>query len=180
MKKTFLKTVSILSIVIFIFLSGCSKKSDSNPVSPENPTTGSGSITLNGGGYNNTTINFAIGAGGYTSSEQMTACALYSATGSDSLFIVVEFPGKGTGDYQWVEYTDNSSNINGIAVSVYNSTGNYKYFIPKSGGKTSISTYGNVGQTIVGSFNGTVKDAITSATTITISGTFKVLRVPDE
>ncbi len=180
MNKTFLRILSVLSVAVFLFLSGCSKKSDSNPVGPTNPVTGSGSVTLNGGGYNNATINFGIGAGGYTSTDQMTACVIYGATGNDSLLIVIEFPGKSTGNYQWQAFTQNSSNVNGVAVNVYNSKGTNNYFIPAAGGKTNVSTYGSVGQTIEGTFNGTIQDAVTSSTTITISGSFKVLRVPDE
>lgn len=169
----------VLMLSLFIFLSGCSKKSDSNPLIPGEQISGAGSVTLNGGGYNNTTINFGTGLAAYSVTDQITNCILYGKSGNDSLLVVVAFAGTGAGDYQWEEFTQNSSNIIGVAVNVYNSTGNNKYFLPKSGGKTNVSKYGTVGQTIEGTFNGSTQEVVTS-TAVTVSGSFKASRVPDE
>lgn len=179
MNKWFLWLSSILVMTIFIFLSGCAKKSSNNPVSPTNPTTGSGSVTLNGDGYNNTNVSFSYGAAAYSVSDQATLGLFYGAVGNDSLMIVVEFAGQGTGDHMWQEFTDTTSTITGVGIYVYGSSGSTKYYVPKAGGKTSVSKYGAVGDTIEGSFSGTVRDAVTS-NTVTISGSFKALRVPDE
>ncbi len=179
MKKWSFWLSSILVMAILIFLSGCSKKSSDNPVSPNNPTTGSGSITMNGDGYNNTKINFGYGVAGYSISDQATMAIFYGSTGNDSLMIVVEFAGQGTGDHAWQEFSDTSSTIIGVGIYVYGSSGSYNYYVPKAGGKTSVSKYGSIGDTIEGSFSGTVKHPVTS-NTITISGSFKAMRVPDE
>lgn len=179
MNKWFHWSSSILVLMIFIFLSGCAKKSSNNPVSPDNQTTGTGSITMNGDGYNNTKVSFGYGAAGFSISDQATMAILYGAVGNDSLMIVVQFAGQGTGDQVWQEFTDTSSNITGVGIYVYGSSGSYKYYVPKAGGKTSVSKYGTVGDTIEGSFSGTVRNAVTS-NTITISASFKALRIPDE
>ncbi len=183
MLKSYFKLLFILALFVLAAITGCKKNSENNPVNPgnpANPVNGSGSITLNGGEYNNKTINFNLGIGGYSVSDQMTVCVFYGAVNSDSLMVVVEFPQKAAGDFQWEEFTENSSNLNGVGLSVYNSSGTYKYFVPVSGGKTKVSKYGNVGENIEGNFSGTLKDAIFSSGNIDVSGSFKVLRMADE
>ncbi len=179
MGKIFFRIVIVFSISLFVLFSGCSKKSDSNPVAAGDQTTGAGSITLNGGGYNNTVINFSIGMAAYSSTDQVTNCIFYGKSGSDSVLVVVAFAGTATGNYQWEEFNQNSSFMNGVIVSFYNSSGNNKYCVPKATGQTSVIKYGTVGQTIEGSFNGSTQE-IVSSSVISVSGSFKATRVPDE
>ena len=179
MGKAIYRIAWIFSISLFILISGCSKKGDSNPIIPGDQTTGAGSITLNGGGYNNTKINFNVGLAAYSTSDQITNCIFYGKNGSDSVLVVVAFAGTVSGNYQWEEYTLNSPNVNGVVVSFYNASGNNRYCIPKATGQTSISKYGTIGQTIEGLFNGSIQEVV-SASLITITGSFKATRVQDE
>ena len=183
MRKINFSVLSIITISFFLTFLGCSKKS-SNPVNPNNPVTSTnvtGSITLNGGSYNNTVINYIFGAAGYSSSDQNTSCLMYATNGSDSLYIIVSFGGSSTGDHQWQGFTEDSLNyyVDGVGISIYKSDGTYSYLLPQSGGNTNISKYGAVGDTIEGSFSGTLQDPANTEN-ISISGTFKVVRVPDE
>ena len=182
MTNKILSCLSVAAVLFFLTLTGCSKKS-SNPVDPTNSVTSasvSGSVTLNGGDYSNTVMNYAFGAGGYSTNDQSTACVMYATSGTDSLYIVVSFAGSSTGNYQWQGFTEDSLNyyIDGVGISVYKSNGSYSYLLPQSGGNTNITKYGAVGETIEGSFSGTLQDPLGS-TTVTVSGSFKVVRAPD-
>jgi len=182
MRKINFGFLSIVTIIFFLTLLGCSKKSN-NPVNANNPSTSTnvtGSLTLNGGSYDNTIINYIFGAAGYSTSDQSTACVMYATNGSDSLYIVVSFGGFSTGDHQWQGFTEDSLNyyIDGVGISIYKSDGTYSYLLPQSGGNTKITKYGAVGDTIEGSISGTLQDPANTVN-VTVSGTFKVLRVPD-
>ncbi len=180
MNRTFLRFLSVLALLVFVVFSGCSKKSSSsNPLTPGN-VTGGGTITLNGGGYTNATVNFTTGVGAYLTSDKMTNCIFYGKVGADSILVLVGFAGTSTGNYQWQDFTQSSTNFNGVAVNIYNNAaGVNKYFVPKSGGNTNVTTFGSVGQTIEGSYSGSTIDVATSET-ITVTGSFKATRGPDE
>ncbi len=178
MERKFLPFISVISIFVLIVFSGCSNMNSSNSVSPEELTTG-GSITLNGGGYNNTTVNFGIGQAAYSTNAQITKCLFYGKIGNDSILVIVAFSGESTGNHQWQQFSLNSTNIVGVAANIYNSSTNNGYFMPDSGGNTTVSVYGNVGQTIEGSYSGTTQDIATSAK-IAVNGTFKATREADE
>ena len=179
MNKNIFFSLSVLSLLLIVIQLGCSKKSNSNPLTPDNQTSAYGSITLNGSGYNNTVVNFTAAMGDYSTSQGMTNCLEYGKLGSDSILVIIAFAGNTTGNYSWEEFTQSSSYINGVAITIYNSAGVTKYFMPKSGGQTSVSKYGAVNQTIEGSYSGTTQDAA-STTTITVTGSFKATRLPNE
>ena len=117
--------------------------------------------------------------GDYSTSQGMTNCLEYGKLGSDSILVIIAFAGNTTGNYSWKEFTQSSSYIDGVAITIYNSAGVTKYFMPKSGGQTNVSKYGAVNQTIEGSYSGTTQDAA-STTTITVTGSFKATRLPNE
>src|SRR5574340_870781 len=116
MNKTFLRFLSVLTLLIFVVFSGCSKKSSNNPLTPGN-VTGGGTITLNGGGYTNATVNFTAGVGAYLTQDKMTDCIFYGKIGNDSIMVIVGFAGTSTGNYQWQDFTQSSTNFNGVAVN---------------------------------------------------------------
>jgi hypothetical protein len=154
----------LLGVIGFI---SCSKKSD-NPVGPTAPTTEL-KITLNGGGFNNQQITFNTGIGGYAINENITYAQFLAVQGGDTLLCYISYSGKQTGNQAW-DLADT-----GVLLYEYGNSGT-TIFTP-SAGSTNITSYGNVGSNITGTFSGTLQDA--SSQNISISGTFSVQRSAD-
>ncbi|MGQ9799344.1 MAG: hypothetical protein ACUVRG_08625 [Ignavibacterium sp.] len=163
--------------IIFILLVGiigffaCSKKSD-NPVAPTAPTTEL-KITLNGGGFSNQQITFNTGIGGYAINENITYAQFLTTKSGDTLICFISYSGKQTGNQVW--NPANTPVFTGVLLYKSGNSGT-TVFIPSSG-STNITNYGNVGNFISGTFDGTLQD--TSSQNISISGRFSVQRSED-
>lgn len=166
-------TYLLAAFLIITAFSGCGKDDD-NPLKPgENqiPTVGSGSITLNGGGYNNKKIDFAAALADYYVLESQTWLVLSGST--DSITTTLYFNGKEAGTYN-LSVDSNDESINGIYVII----GSSKVYRSASTGSIKVTQYGNVGGSIVGTFEGTLYE-LGETTPITISGSFTALRGDD-
>lgn len=177
MAEKILKILPVAAAFLLLTYTGCSKK-NSNPVNPVVNSQDFGSVTLNGSGYNNTKINFVYNECAYINSDSNTACIMYGLNNSDTVLVEVIFPGSSVNNYAWIDYHDTTT-ISGVGVIYFNSDGNHEFYVPTAGGNTNITKYGVVGETVEGSFSGSVED-IVSASTISISGTFKSTRLNDE
>ena len=175
--------LAFLLVGLLILISGCSKK-DSNPVNPsDNPSEvllNSGSITLNGGGFSNKTYNLSSGVAAYIAKYQATDCVMYGSSSSDSLMATVMFKSNSTGEFSWLGIQDVSSSdyyVDGAYLLLITGSG-YVSFSPVSG-STKVTAFNGVGSTIEGTFSGSIKNDITGET-VTVNGSFKCLRVPDD
>lgn len=176
-----IKNIMLLLLGLALLSAGCSKKSD-NPSGPDNnpgnALTNSGTMVINGAGYSNTNITLTAGMSGFVSSNNATSCVLYGKGSNDSLAVVITFPGKSTGDFNWQGLQNSSSNTyyDGCTLTFYGSK--VSVFVVDNG-KTSVTAFGDVGNTIEGDFSGTLK-SMDGTQSISVNGSFKCLRVQDE
>ena len=157
--------LAVLILGAGLIINGC--EDDNNPVDPGPGATASGSFTLNGGGYDNQTVNIVGGGALYDSSQDETGVILYGVVNNDTATIAIAFPGNSTGNFTWSDTTSYLSfytNISTIYLGV--------------DGSTNITSYGNVGSNIAGNFSGTL--SLFSADSINIDGSFSARRISDE
>lgn len=159
--KILTKSFLILLLVAGFF--ACSKKSD-NPVAPTNPTT---ELKLTVGGQQ---ITFNQGIGGYAINENLTYIQFTKAEAGDTLLFFLVFSGKQTGNQSWDPNADT-----GVLLYQFGASGNIIYSPVQ--GSTSVTSYGNVGSAISGTFTGTLADV--NATNVAVSGNFTVQRSAD-
>jgi len=163
-------------LLIFV-LAGCGKDDD-NPVDPgekNNNTFGSGSITLNGSGYSNKTINFASVSGGYINSDTQTGISMVALDGSDSIIVTIIFDGKETGSRNFLVETGTEEIVNGVSLMKADLS---EFFLSENNGSINISSYGNIGAKISGTFNGVLKSVLNN-NDLNVSGSFSAVRLPD-
>lgn len=186
--KTLRILSSLLTIVLLstaLLISGCSKdESDDNPLDPGNGgiggNTSSNSITLNGGGYTNKTVNFNISIGAFIASENMTAVMMSGVSGNDSVFVGLSMSGNAAGTFDWEDYTSETSKTYVIIRIGGLTNPNAAVLIsPLGTGKTIITGYGSVGQNIAGTFSGTLL-RYSDQSQITVTGKFSALRSANE
>lgn len=176
-----IKNLWFLFLAVAFLTVGCSKKSD-NPVntdnSPEGVLSNSGNIVINGAGYTNKNFSLTAGISAYTTSNSSTLCLLYGKADSDSIAVIVSFPAKTTGTFDWqgLAGTGSSYIYDGCSVSTYGSS---PALYAANTGKTIVNVFGDVGKTIEGTFSGTLQGT-DGIQTMTVSGSFKCIRVQDE
>ena len=176
-----LKNTWLLFLILAFLSSGCSKKSD-NPVGPDNSPSAvlnnSGSIVLDGGSFSNQTFELTSGLSGFASSTNTTSCVLYGKDAADSIAVILTFPGKGTGNFDWQGYQDTGTETyyDGCTVTFYGNSINM-YLVDN--GKTNVTVFGDVGKTIEGTFSGKLQ-SMDGSQSMSVNGSFKCLRVQDE
>lgn len=175
----------LLSAMISLSAQGCSKDKSDDPASPggtDNPGQSTGTITLNGGPFNNVTYNYNSDTSGtlatvkYDTEENKTIISFYK----DTIAVGIEFHGKTEGEYNWTGIDTPSRSI--VAVTQYKTGGGIELrasYGPIEGkGRTTVTKYGNTGSTIQGSFSGQLILAFGSGSPapVTVSGSFSVVR----
>ncbi|MGE5621057.1 MAG: hypothetical protein ACM3U0_00655 [archaeon] len=169
-------SVLVFSVFLLVSFQGCSKK-DSNPAAPEEKTnpyfTGTATLTLNGSGYSNKVLSSNTSTAGYSDEYKGTVVVAYVSAASDSATAMIVFPGKATGNFSWkgIVTEENVARWDGVSLTY----GVEKIYVPVSG-ETKITSYGNVGQNIEGTFSGKMKE-MTSGNEVSVSGSFKSKRV---
>lgn len=163
------------TIVLTIVIAGCSKNSENNPLNPGNggPNNSTGKVVLNGSGWSNSEVNFSLAVGYYIPQENLTYVEMFHAQNGDTLVVAIAFPGNQTGTYEWAEesYGAYLVDMRGNATS--------SVYYPKPGGQTVITEFGNVNHRIKGTYSGILVSAL-STDSVTVSGNFDVVRMPDE
>ena len=103
---------------------------------------------------------------------------LYGKADADSMAVIVTFPGKTTGSYDWQGSAGAGTSYiyDGCSVSTYGSSPD---LFAANTGSTVVNVFGDVGKTIEGTFSGTLQN-MNGDQTMTVSGSFKCLRVQDE
>lgn len=163
-----MKSIKILtnSFLILLLVAGffaCSKKSD-NPVAPTAPTT---ELKLTVGGEQ---FTFSEGTGGYAIQEDLTYAQFTTRDAADTLIFLLLYGGKQSGNQNW----DSAQNRGAL---LYQTGSSGTIILSSSTGSTNITSYGNVGSSITGSFSGVLIDDNNSQ--VNTSGTFSVIRTSD-
>ena len=160
----------IIALCIALLGAGCKKDEGGKDEVGTGPggTADYGSFTINGAGYTNKQVTLVYVSGGLYSGE--TSIVGAGLSGADTVTFGLTFKGSSTGTRTWSDTTFAS-------VQVHTGSGT-RYFISLDGrGTTSISSYGNVGGTIVGTFSGQLIDLSLVTDTITVSnGSFSAIR----
>ena len=137
----------------------------------EQVQTGDNKFTVNGSGYNNTTLTFASDTnqvfGYYVPSDSLSYIYMFKITGTDSTWFVMTFRGTETGT------------PSEITMYFYHNSEYYFGYegIPGSSVTLNITTYGGIGGLIEGTFSGTLTSYM-GGTGVTISnGQFSVIRL---
>jgi|GEM_PF-1596987 len=169
--------IIILYISSAVFLSSCGDDDD-DPVKPGN---GNGNqqndITFNGGSLNGQTLNLTGLGGGYSPSENITAVVLSGVSGQDTVRVIIAFPGSTTGTFEWQDLTvSGTGDESSGTILAFGETINEWYYSDGSAGATAVTTYGEVGQTITGTFSGNL---ISLTDSMSINGNFAVTRLPN-
>jgi hypothetical protein len=176
-----MKKILILAICAIMTQAAFMCGDSSNPADPNNPggnNSGTGnntaSITLNGGGYSNQTVNFSGVVGGFAAGENGTALTSTAATrlGSDSVRLSVAFPGQANGTFTWED---------GLGVFL-GFDSQQSVGVPLTG-STIVTSYGAVGSQIVCTFTGQILLANSPTQrqdTIRVTGRFSGQRIPNQ
>lgn len=157
------KILLVMLVCLPILLVSCSKDSSTNPT---DPATYSFSCVVNGGGYTNQTFTFSTTAAAVTNPvDNITGCTFTDASGNNA---VVTFNGTATGTYS----------INDSETIVGMTFGN-NLFIGLTSGSIKVTTFGNVGGDIIGTFtgSGTVVNNGEEKNVEISKGTFKAKRL---
>lgn len=111
---------------------------------------GTASFTLNGAGFNNAVFNLGSAYAAYFSSNNSTGVSAMAVQGSDTTWLFLNLPGNTTGTFQF---------SGGAAVFISHGGGqNVREFFssPSGGGNITVTSYGNVGGNVTGTFSGTL------------------------
>jgi hypothetical protein len=160
----FLKVLFSISLLTFsIFIFSCSSDSSTNQT-PTNTT--KFTCTLNGGGFNNITITYGTAAGAiYVPVDDETGISFTGATQSE--VGTVSFQGNKTGTFTITE--DNNNNI---ALLFAGNTG-----LTLTSGTITVTTYGNIGGDIIGTFSGSGTYSSNDQTVQVTNGSFSAKRL---
>lgn len=170
-----LSTKFFFLIVLFssltLFISGCKDDDNDNPTGPGGNggdiLNASGELTFNGEGFSNKKYNVSWG---YAGTQNDTGYVYLACTStSDSLYIVMNFEGSGTGTKTISEDNDNWV----VAYDYLTGTG-----FASSSGTISISKVENVGGKVEGSLNCQMLNVATELNPVTVTGNFSVVRIP--
>ncbi len=161
------KTFFILTLIIFgVFFISCSD--DSSSTNPTNNTSGySFSCTLNGGGFSNQTLKYTVVAGSIYSLEDDATAVTFSNATSDGGVVV--FRGKSTGTFT---INENEDDTNGVIITIGGTQ-----VIGLTSGTIKVTTYGNVGGDVKGTFSGTAINASNGENVQVTNGSFSAKRV---
>ncbi len=133
--------------------------------------TGDNKFTVNGGGYNNTTLTFASDTnqvfGYFDPTDSLSYIYMYKEAGTDTTRLWFTFQGVTTGI---------PSNI---TMYFYHNTEVYYAFegLPNSSVNLNVSSYGGIGGLIEGTFSGTLASYLGDAGVTITNGQFSVVRL---
>ncbi|MDI6767779.1 MAG: hypothetical protein QME52_13240 [Bacteroidota bacterium] len=174
MKKNFL-TGRVMFVLFTILIFGACKEESSSP-GPDNGTNvglATASLIINGSGYINRTFSFSVATGVHSPVENETGIAAGLSSGTDSVALVIVFPGNQTGTFGWSDTTV-------VGLFVYGTGGIQKTFTSYDGsGSTTVSSFGAVGGFISGTFSGKLIGGTPPNTTDTVTvsnGSFSAKR----
>jgi hypothetical protein len=173
MKTQQFSKMFLVVLIAALLFAACSKDS-SNPVNTgPDPNTSGASIKINGGGFVNKQVNLSLGLSAYIISDNATYVQFIGKVDNDSLYLVFAFEGKQTGTFPW-----SGSSIETYLLHI-SQTGSLVY-ANMTEGSTTVSSYGEVGSKINGTFSGKLIETSAQQVEITIDGTFSVVRGPDD
>lgn len=150
-----------LAAISIMLISSCSSDSSTNPL--VNSTDYGFTCTLNGGGYTNQAVKITTGTGSiYSSDDNQTAV---TCTNVNTDVGIVSFEGNKTGTFQIT-----NGEVNLVMITLAQST-----YIAMTSGTINVTSYGNVGGDVVGTFSG--QAAVVGGQIIQVTnGTFKAKR----
>lgn len=162
-------------IVITFILMSCNEDtiSDNNKGTIAHKVT----ITLNGGDFSNETHTIEtplfISSGATLDTASIsTYCKVYGSPEDIPYSVDIVFPNQEIGSYSWEGLLQYSF----INIQLTSSSSGFNQLISTTDGKTTITSYGKVGELIIGNFNG---DFIQRSTydTVNINGNFSIQRI---
>lgn len=133
--------------------------------------TGDNKFTVNGGGYNNTTLTFASDTnqvfGYFNPDDSLSYIYMYKVTGTDTTLLWFTFQGVTTGT---------PSNL---SMYYYHNAEIYYAFegLPNSSVMVNVTSYGGIGGLIEGTFSGTLSTYQGGAGVTITNGQFSVIRI---
>lgn len=133
-------------------------------------------ITLNGGDYSNETHTletplFISSGATLDTASPSTYCKVYGSPDDIPYSVYIVFPNNEIGSYPWEGLLPYSF----INIQLTSSSSGFNQLISTSDGKTTITSYGKVGEPIIGSFNGNFLQRSTYDT-VNINGNFSIQR----
>ncbi len=137
----------------------------------EQVQTGDNKLTVNGSGYNNTTITFASDTnqvfGYYDPADSLSFIYMYKITGTDTTLFWLTFYGTNTGT------------ASQVSMYFYHNSQYYYAFegLPGSTAAVNITKYGGIGGLIEGTFSGTLITYLSSGGVTISNGQFSVIRI---
>jgi hypothetical protein len=197
MLSIFLRNL-LLMLLFFSAISACKK--DDNPAGSGTGGGGGNSFTINGSGWNNVTYTvpsatppgvpfnpFALGL--YNTSVSSTIVVNIGSSGSDSTIVTFGFQSRQVGNFQGNSPVARAIQVfsrgrNFIGGFETNIGGFDTTLIPNTTFNLNVTRYEAVGGRIQGSYTGTLREVNNTGgfgtATITITGNFDVLRLPDD
>ena len=171
--------MKIAHIIPFIILTFIFIRCDEDPTSDNDERTNSHkvTITLNGSTFSNETHTIEtpllISSGATLDTISMTTyCKVYGSPSDTPYSVDIVFPNHESGSYNWEGLLTNSF----INIQLTSSFYGFNQFISTTEGTTTITSYGNVGEPIIGNFSGNFLQRSTYDT-VTINGNFSIQRV---
>jgi hypothetical protein len=156
-----IKIILMFATCSFLIFTGC--KDDSSTTGPTQQQEVN-KVTFNGGGYSNVSVFPYFTFAAYLSSLSVTGVQLKYTINTDTLNLLIYFPGQATGTYQWVT-ADNF-------VVLFISPAGKEYRNKVNSGTTNVTAYGSTGQKIEGNFEGAVINKSSPYDTIQVKSSF--------
>ena len=168
MKKLFAYAVAI-GLAGFIY-SGCGDDNSSPAGGTTQTTSGTASFTLNGAGFSNQSFTVSGVIGGFE--DNQTGLAGGNPSAENQAVLNIGFPGSSTGTFQF------NNDDTGIGVSLGSGASTRSFESISGTGQVVVTTYGNVGGNVVGTFSGKLYGGSSTALdTVTVNGSFNAQRM---
>lgn len=165
-----------MSLVLMLFAAGCSKDANNgNPVGPGG-NTGTNSITLNGGGYTNRTIQLTSSSSFYNSASGVTIAGFAGIIdNNDSIYVTLTFKGNSSANYQIK--SGEQDNIIFILIGRKTNHENIREITTtdQDTGLIRVTSYGQVGSAVAGTFT-TTATQLNDNQKVNLTGSFSATR----
>jgi len=166
------RSVSIFSFVFAWTLGSCIKgtPTDSRPMAH------TVSFTMNGGLYSNESYTLATplypsSGATYDTTLRVTWCNVYGAPSNVPYSVNIWFPGAQQGTFAWTYALPLESYI-----SIQLAYGQQSRLSSTTNGSTTVTSYGNTGEQVVGTFSGFFLER-SVYDTVAINGSFSITRI---
>ncbi|NOY05816.1 MAG: hypothetical protein GXO82_04160 [Chlorobi bacterium] len=171
------------ALFVSFLISACSN--DSSPTTPSTTTNSSARFILNGSPYANVSIDIRDNVNGAwldNSTKRVTgildAPATFSTGSIKRTVFTLTLPEGKTGTFQWIDAKGGVLSESGVFIDIYDGS-TRTHTLQAMSGTTRVTVFGSIGDSIAGTFSGTLRLKETGDIISLSSGSFTFTRLPN-